>query len=361
LHWDAEKSRSKNDKGLNEELAFIENKIYQIKRDLQFQGKIISASIIKRLFLGKEESESKACPSLVDFYRKYITKCAENKQEYSKGVLSKHKNTLNKLSEFLKTQSQEGLLIEEVQYSWIKSFDHFLMTRVTSKSEKPMCRNTTNKHHRRLKTIFLLAHREGVISQNPYRDFILRNTATNREFLSEQEIERLKSHSLGGNTSLIRVRDIFMFSIYSGLRFSDAMSLTSNDLLVDHEQRTWINKTQTKTNERVMVPLLSQAMEILSKYRPNEVTKIILPSISNQKLNSYLKTIAELVGINKKLTHHIARHTFATTITLSNDIPVEVVSKWLGHNSIRTTQIYAKVTSQYSAKVISRLEQKLSK
>jgi site-specific recombinase XerD len=167
---------------------------------------------------------------------------------------------------------------------------------------------------------------------------------------------------LGGNQSLEKVRDIFLFSVYTGLRFEDAQALTMDRLSKDKAGKTFLTIEQEKTNEPLVLPVLEPAVKIVSKYKSSPERKIlnkVLPKISNQKLNVYLKVIADLASIDKKLTHHVARHTCATTVLLSNDVPIEVVSKWLGHTNIKTTQIYAKITNVYLQKVANNLSKKI--
>lgn len=199
-----------------------------------------------------------------------------------------------------------------------------------------------------------------MISLNPYADFKLKSVNGKREFLTQEEIDEIIRNPLADNLSLIKVRDIFVFSVYTALRFTDAMNLKMEDINVDANGNKYIMLYQLKTTEPVIIPLLPRALEIIEKYQSaeREITKKVLPLISNQKMNSYLKTIADLCGINKPLTHHIARHTCATTILLSNKVPMEVVSKWLGHNSIKTTQVYAKISAQYLMKVANELNNK---
>ena len=153
-----------------------------------------------------------------------------------------------------------------------------------------------------------------------------------------------------------------MFSVYTGLRFEDAQQLTMDNIKRMSNGKYKLTIEQGKTQRPLVIPLMKQAMEIIKKYDNTHeriVSRKVLPRISNQKLNAYLKVIADIVGIDKRLTHHVARHTCATTIMLSNQTPIEVVSKMLGHTNIKTTQIYAKVTDNYMENEINRLESRL--
>ncbi|WP_308425361.1 site-specific integrase [Winogradskyella epiphytica] len=168
---------------------------------------------------------------------------------------------------------------------------------------------------------------------------------TTREFLSELELKKLEE-KVFISERLDRVRDLFVFSCYTGISYVDIMSLTTDNLVLYINGGNWIETKRQKTKATVKVPLLDQAFRIIKKYEDHPITAVtgsLLPVITNEKLNVYLKEVANFVGIQKKLTFHMARHTFATTVTLSNGVPIETVSKLLGHSKIATTQIYARV------------------
>jgi integrase/recombinase XerD len=356
-YWDETKQRSSKDKKLNEELVFIENALMDIKRQLQYSHKTVSAKIIKDIYTGAHAVRK----GVVECFEEYIEKMISLPQQYSKGTVIAYRSTCKHLKGFLEKNKVKDVLLEDVDYKFISDFDYFLLTVINPQHKRPMERNTANKQHQRLKTVLFSAMREGYLEKNPYKEHKLKNTKTNRAFLTEDELDLLKSHPLGDNASLQKVRDIFLFSVYSGLRFGDASGLKVTHIRKDKDGNFWIQKVQGKTAEQLNIPLLKPALEIVNKYDNEErkVTGYILPRISNQKVNTYLKTIAELVGIDKELTHHIARHTFATTVTLSNNVPIEIVSKMLGHTNIRTTQIYAKITNAYMTKIADQLNKKL--
>ena len=204
------------------------------------------------------------------------------------------------------------------------------------------------------------AVKENLVKKNPYNDFKIKDEKANREFLSNEEVELLANHSLGDNQSLDKVRDVFLFSCYTGLRYQDAQDLRAENVIIDNDKNYWLSFIQNKTGAKELFPLLDPAIKIYHKYDHNrEVTGQVLPKLSNAKINSYLKVIAELTGMNKKLTHHVARHTFATTITLSNGVPLEIVSAYLGHADLTTTKIYAKITPNLKLGVAQMLNQKL--
>ena len=180
--------------------------------------------------------------------------------------------------------------------------------------------------------------------------------------LDEEELARIQFKDF----SILRldyVRDLFIFSCYTGLSYSDVCALTSENIQFGIDGNKWIITYRIKTNQQVKVPILPQAEEIINKYQDNprvEMSGKLLPIFTNQKMNSYLKEIADLCDIQKHLTFHVARHTFATTVTLTNGVPIESVSKMLGHTDLKTTQIYAKVVEKKISDDMANLEEKLS-
>ena len=166
----------------------------------------------------------------------------------------------------------------------------------------------------------------------------------------------IKSRSINSNQIEI-VRDLFLFSCYTGLAYSDAEKLTPDDITGESGER-WIKIRRNKTGQETVIMLLPKALEIIEKYKGVKKGKL-LPYISNQRMNSYLKEIATLSGVKQELTTHIARHTFATTITLMNGVSLEVVQKMLGHSSIKTTEIYAKIVNERIRNEMSELREKI--
>ena len=166
-----------------------------------------------------------------------------------------------------------------------------------------------------------------------------------RDFLTEEELQNLAAKEFSIDR-LENVRDIFLFSCFTGLAYSDAKKLSSQHIVIGIDGDKWIKINRTKTDTRSSIPLLPTAEAIIEKYSSNpkcQANNKLLPVLSNQKMNAYLKEIGDLCGITKNITFHLARHTFATTVTLSNDVPIESVSKMLGHKNLKITQHYAKV------------------
>ena len=185
----------------------------------------------------------------------------------------------------------------------------------------------------------------GWLTKDPFANYKAKVKEVIREFLTEQEIQSLMEKEFVSER-LELVRDIFVFSCFSGLAYIDVKQLSKDNIVLGIDGDKWINKNRQKTDTNSKIPLLPTAQYILDKYANHPVCvneDKLLPIFSNQKMNAYLKEIATVCGINKELTFHIARHTFATTVTLSNGVPIETVSKMLGHTNLKTTQHYAKI------------------
>jgi site-specific recombinase XerD len=245
--------------------------------------------------------------------------------------------------------------LPEMRLRFVTEFEHYLLT--TDKLQS----NTAHKYIKNLKKIMNMAVGLDWIPSNPFNQFKCSYTNPEREILNQDEINIILNKKMH-TPRLEEVRDVFIFCCYTGFAYSDVYEFRQNAVMKGLDGTLWLSTLRQKTGTKESVPLLPTALEIIEKYRNNEYCKKqdkLLPVNSNQRYNAYLKEIADICGINKKLTSHIARHTFATTITLANGVPIETVSKMLGHHSIRTTQIYAKVVEQKVSDDMLSLKEKL--
>ncbi len=201
------------------------------------------------------------------------------------------------------------------------------------------------KHLERFKKMINLAIKLEWLPTNPFQRFQLKFDKYDRQYLNDREL-KLIEETYFNSDKLEKVKDVFIFACYTGLSYIDIKELRSNQIIKGIDGNDWIYTKRAKTDEIVKIPLLPKAQEIIKKYKNKPeviVTGLLLPVYSNQKINSYLKDIVKMCGIKKHVTFHVARHTFATTVTLSNGVPIETVSKLLGHSKLSTTQIYARV------------------
>ena len=221
--------------------------------------------------------------------------------------------------------------------------------------------NGVLKHIIRLKKMTNLAVKLKWLNADPFQGFKMTRKRVDKDFLSEFELRAIEEKYFELDRLAI-VRDIFIFSCYTGLSYVDMANLKYNNIVRGIDGENWIHTSRQKKTIPVNTPILPKAQIIINRYR-NDVRAhekgTVFPIISNQKVNSYLKEIADLCGIRKNLTFHVARHTFATTITLSNGVPIETVSKMLGHNKLSTTQIYARVLEKKVSEDMAELKRKL--
>lgn len=331
--WDSEKERAKYNHAVNQRIQQLQSKLTDLQYELQKNPQSLSVSEIgDHLF--KEQSNT---GMLLEFFESRME--SENQRGVlSKGTYKHYKSCLTHLRAFISNSyKRKDLPLVQIDLKFIESFDIYLVKR-------DLNRNTiTSNYHKKLKTTLASAIRNGLLEKNPYENFKLRQLPTQRNYLDQEELIKIQSFDFSSNLSLDRVRDLFVFSCYTGLRFSDAQDLKEKDLNVSSEG-SFIYRKQNKTKEAVQIPVFEIASMILEKYNNDErkITGRLLPQISNQKVNAYLKVIGDHVGIQKTLTHHVARHTCATLL-LNNGASKSVVQQILGHENSRTTDIYAKL------------------
>lgn len=253
-------------------------------------------------------------------------------------TLSKYLATRKRVADFIQYKyKKEDLPVKEVDFQFITDYEAYL---------RSVCNcghNSCVKHLRYLKQIISIALKNRYISNDPFDDYKLGYKPVNKEFLIEPEIKKLMNKKFTAKR-LEEVRDVFLFQIFTGLAYIDASNLTNDNIIEDGFGQKWIRLTRQKSSVQANIPLLDIPLSILKKYKGLNNGKL-LPIHSNQKMNEYLKEIAALCGINKRLTTHCGRHSFGT-IMLTKGVSIESVSKMLGHTNITTTQIYAKVLNQ---------------
>lgn len=355
--WDDSKQRlivkSKSDSFVNHGLNELENKINEIVWDLEHDNEVVSAKAVVQRLTGKSK---KSRNSVLTFIDQFIDE-AKAKGELSKEVIMQYSTMKTHLTKYFKTKGREDMLLSQMKRSDLDGFEHFLLTDIHPVLNRAMNRNTSNKYLVRLKTVFNNAIRKQILTTSPFVGLKIKSVKVEKAFLTKEELERLKSHDLAGNESLIRVRDFFLFSVYTGLRFSDAIALKVDNIKKEKGGRLWLMGHQKKTKDPIEIPMFEQAKLIYDKYETHRLaTGFILPRLQNQKVNTYLKEIARLVGINKHVHHHVARHTFATTVLLENGVDIKTVSRFMGHYSVKSTEVYAKITKDLLENVAGRIE-----
>lgn len=358
LKWDSNtqraKGRSEESRTLNDHLDNLENHVKQDFNSLNTRNSEISAEILRDMLTGKQQKKY----SLVTLFETNNTLIEQEKgDKYSKSTIDQYKTTLERLKIFIRQEyNSDDIDLTKLDVLFIRRFEIFLRTKYSIEH------NTIMKHLKQLKKVVHFAQQMGYIDKDP---FILHQTAFkqfSRGSLTQSELQSIQEHVFR-LPRLDRVKDVFLFVCYTGLSYSDLFRLTPESISKGIDGKNWVIYEREKTGVRASIPLLHQAQSIIDKYKEDpecQVDNKLLPVISNQKLNSYLSEIAELCGVNKLITMHLGRHTFATTVTLTNGVPIETVSKMLGHTSIKTTQIYSKVVDTKISTDMSQLEKKLS-
>ncbi|EQB92437.1 site-specific integrase [Elizabethkingia anophelis] len=354
-YWDAKKQLAKppNDENsfINTELSLIKNKINQAFLFLQVKEEPFDVNDIYSQYKGKTIAKEY---SLLEYYKLYLERLkkligVEIKQQ----TWDKFDYIYSDVENFIRFYYKKpDIKLKDLDYSFISEFEFYL------KTEKKHKQITVNKSLQRLKKVIKQAVLSKYMESNPFEEHKPKKVISKIVFLTQNELDLLE-HKDFASEALNKVKDCYLFCCYTGLAYREMFELTKEDLVIKPDGTMWIYKKREKTERTFSVPLiLPKALEIISKYKSE--SDFILPRISNQSFNRLLKEIASSVGIAKNLTHHTARKTFASTVLLNNDIPIEVVSKLLGHTKISTTQeYYAELMPEKLSRELIKLKEKL--
>jgi integrase len=357
--WDSHKGMGKGNKTdikeLNQFLNRARTRISNIYRDILVDGELPTASIVKNHFLGIEEQGGTILASF-----EYHKKISES--NLSVNTL-KHYNTTEKyVKEFLmKKIHTSDAFLSKVNFKFITEFEYFLRRRIPTDHQKPMQNNGVMKHVERFRKVVNLAQKLDWINIDPFKNYQIKFKKVDRGYLEPDELQRIEETKFKLER-LTFTKDLFIFSCYTGLAYIDTVQLKPDEIHLGTDGNQWIISNRQKTGSPLRIPILPKAWAMIDRYKNHPRSKFngtIFPVISNQKLNSYLKEVADFCNITKNLTFHLARHTFATTVTLSNGVPIETVSKMLGHTSIKTTQIYARIVDAKISEDMEVLKSKL--
>jgi len=313
----------------------------------------VTAKMLKDAYLLKPEPKA----TLMQAFRVHNNEFAEkvSKGKGTKGTLGRYERLKGKVEAFLKKKFKASdINLNQLQYSFASGFFHYLLM-------QDIDQNTAMKYVKTLKQVMAKAVNEGMIAQNPISNFKCTYKDPDRDYLEMDEIIRIYSKSIACRR-IAEVRDVYIFCCFTGYAFETVYALEPENIFTGVDGGLWITKDRAKSGTEETVPLLPIPLEIIERYKRHPYCvneNKLLPVNSNQRYNSYLKELADICEINKLLTTHTARHTFATTITLENDVPIETVSKMLGHKDIRTTQIYARMTKRKISNNMKVLHDKL--
>jgi site-specific recombinase XerD len=370
-NWDNDKKITKGNEPEGKE---VNDRIAQIQADLKRHFIVLDAmyttvtpEMLKNVYNGlpvvtKHKSKVKdkeTEPTLMEAADRHIAFVQEmvERKKLATGTLKTFKTTRIKLYEFLKHEfNTNDIKVCKLNVGFAYKFFEYLTLKDPARIEA----NSAYKYLSKTKQFIAEAKKRGLVTVHPLQDFQCKYIPSERRYLEMDELMTMYRKSLINR--LAEIRDVYIFCCFTGFGYIDVEALTKEHIYKGLDGSRWVSKARGKTNQRESVPLLPIPEEIIVKYQDHPYCKIkgkLLPVNSNQKYNAYLKEIADICGIKINLTTHTARHTFATTITLENDVPLETVSKMLGHKSIKTTQIYAKITQRKVSNNMQLLKNKL--
>ena len=356
--WSNELSKMKGTteeaRSINSYLDLMKSKVLDAQMELLHRNETLSIENFKNKLLGTEERQRMLVPIFQDHNNKIKELVGK---EYASGTLERYTTSLKHTIEFMQWKYNiSDIDITKIDHAFISDYEFWL------RSVRNCANNTAVKYIKNFNKIIKICLANDWLDKNPFANYKSKVKEVERVYLSEEEVQAIIEKEFK-TERLSLVRDIFLFSCFTGLAYIDVKNLTKSHISFGIDGEQWIFTHRQKTESASKIPILPMTQMIIDKYenhpQSNNQDKL-LPILSNQKMNAYLKEIAAVCEIEKELTFHIARHTFATTVTLTNGVPIESVSKMLGHKNLRTTQHYAKVLDRKVSEDMKILKGKLS-
>lgn len=349
------KGFSSDAKLLNGYLDTLKNKAHTLERELMRDGKEVNFESFKEKWVGVPYEKH----MVIEVFQQHNNEVAMLVgKEFSPTTLKRYKTSLSHTQNFILWKfKKKDIEVSKLNYEFISNYSLWL------KTVRNCNQNSAMKYLGNFKKIVQICLKNGWLLKDPFLGFKLNKVEVERPFLNEEELQTIIAKEYT-QSRLNYVKDIFIFSCYTGLAYADVKKLKRSEIVIGVDGGKWIFTKRQKTDTASRIPLLPMAELLMNKYKDHPQCILLdklLPVYSNQKMNAYLKEIADTCNIDKNLTFHIARHTFATTVTLGNDVPIETVSKMLGHKSIRTTQHYAKILDLKVSRDMMLLKTKLAK
>jgi site-specific recombinase XerD len=348
------KGNSEEARSINSHLDILKIKINHAEKILIAKDIAVTSETLNNELFGIKERARTLIPIFEEHNRKIEELLGI---EYAPGTLERYKTSLKHTVNFIQWKYNiSDINIDKIDHAFITEYEFYL------RSVRKCNNNSAVKYVKNFHKIINQCLSNGWLVKDPFVNYKAKVKEVIREFLNEEEIERLMNRKFVSER-LELVRDIFVFSCFTGLAYIDVKQLTKNHVSFGIDGDKWIFTTRQKTETLSKIPILPIAQQMIDKYQNHPLSNNenrLLPVLSNQKMNAYLKEIADVCGINKDLTFHIARHTFATTVTLSNGVPLETVSKMLGHTNLKTTQHYAKILDTKISNDMQLLKQKFA-
>lgn len=337
---------------INKYIDGIKTNIYVQHEKLTSQGKTITAEILRNKLTGGNQEKNKSLVELFKYHNQQVKELAG--KEMAIATYTRYETTLRHVIQFLQWKyKKDDVSLDEVTHNFISELDFFL------RSVRNNSNNTCVKYIKNFKKIIRIALSNNWIEHDPFINYKGRVKVIEKHYLTELELNAISIKELH-TIRLDQVRDIFVFCCYTGLAYADVKKLSYEHVVIGIDGEQWIKTNRTKTDVKSSIPLLPPALKILDKYKEqmagNKLNRL-LPVLSGQKMNAYLKEIADICCISKNMSMHLGRHSFAT-LMLTNGVSIESVSKMLGHTNIRTTQHYAKILDQKISEDIKYLKER---
>ena len=355
-HVEMSKMRGNSEEArlINSHLEYLRIKIFTAEKNLIANNLDVTIENIKNNLVGATKRKR----FIVPIFEEHNNKIKELLGlEYAPGTYERYQTSLKHTKDFLNWKyNVSDFDIENIDHAFIADYEFYL------RSVRKCANNTAVKYIKNFNKIIKICLANYWLEKNPFANYKSKVKEVERVYLSEDEIQNIINKDFK-TERLSLVRDIFLFSCFTGLAYIDVKNLTKSHISIGIDGDKWIFTHRQKTESASKIPVLPVTQMIIDKYadHPQSINEDkLLPILSNQKMNAYLKEIAAVCGIEKELTFHIARHTFATTVTLTNGVPIESVSKMLGHKNLRTTQHYAKVLDKKVSEDMKILRDKFS-
>lgn len=356
IDWKDERQRfserSRYNCSLNYQLTCMEERIDEICTEIIRSGAKLTAIGVKEMFKGKKDVRH--TPMLLDYIQHHISVMEKQPDEYSKQTIIHYNAMYKRLKNYLKSVGDDKLKLKDITPGDLMDFREYLLTTDHEQLKRPMKPATAGKYLSKLKTVINGALAKGLINNNPFSSVKIDRVKSEAVWLTQEELDQLIALDLSGNILLTEVREAFLLSVYTGLRFGDAFSLRKSQIIRSGSGYYRLITTMEKTQKDLDIRMIPEAIEhyrmLIRKYPDIET---VLPSMGNGKMNKNIRLIGKMAGIKKKVTHHVARHTFATTMMMEKGADIKLVSHMLGHRSLKVTEaIYARYTRRAEDKGI---------
>ncbi|MCD8173878.1 MAG: site-specific integrase [Alistipes sp.] len=336
---------------VNRVLDHVRTQLINQYHELSKYGDKITAAMLREAFLGFEIESHTLLSYFAEFNDRHEKLIGI---DITQSTFNKYDLTYRRLKEFLKVKRRlEDIPMPQIDYDFVMDFHTYL------KVDYRMQINSSEKLMRIFKRIMTLAFKNGLIPKDPFVSYKIKKIKKDRGYLTAVELDRIRNYK-AESRKLEKVRDLFIFSCNTGLDYSTLASLTVSNIVEDEDGTKTIIVNRVKTRVQSQITLLPEALEILEKYEPLRQGPYVLPVMSNQKYNQYLKEIAKSCSIEKNVTTHLARHTFATTVTYANGVKIDAIQQMLGHTKLATTQIYSRMLDSTVKEEMKKLAMKLS-